>query len=130
MTTFLCASIFVDAAEDAPGALERANRAVEAGAQLIEWRLDALAEEADGLEEIRTLLRASPAPAIATIRAETEGGTWAGEEADRVAIIEAMGTSDEAPRYIDVELGAWRRSDNLRQKVLLAIHDEGTALAR
>lgn len=110
--------------EDVPRALKDADQAVAFGARLIEWRLDALAEEAEGLQQILFLLEASPAPAIATIRAEAEGGTWVGEEADRISIIEAIGTSDNAPRYIDVELGAWQRSANLRQKVLLAIeHD-------
>ena len=122
--TFLCASIFVDSADDVPGAIERAREAVDAGADLLEWRLDAVAEDAGAIDNIRAILKECPAPAVATIRAEAEGGTWAGEEADRVAIIEAMGTSDDPPRYIDVELGAWKSSANLRQKVLLATEHE------
>ena len=122
--TYLCASIFVDASQDVPLALNRAHTGVSAGAKLLEWRLDALAEEDAGLASIRQLLEETPATAIATIRAESEGGTWAGDETDRISLLEAIGTGSHPPRYIDLELGAWNRSANLRQKVMLAIdHD-------
>ena len=122
--TYLCASIFVDASQDVPLALNRAHTGVSAGAKLLEWRLDALAEEEAGLASIRQLLEETPATAIATIRAESEGGTWAGDETDRISLLEAIGTGSHPPRYIDLELGAWNRSANLRQKVMLAIdHD-------
>ena len=119
--SYLCAAIFVDAPEDIPLALDRAERAAVAGANLIEWRLDAIAEASQGVACITELLAKSPLPAIVTIRSEAEGGTWAGEEADRIALIEAIGTGDSPPRYFDVELGSWNRSANLRQKVGLAI---------
>ena len=44
----------------------------------------------------------------APIRAEEEGGTWDGEEADRISILEAIGTGPHPPRYIDLELGSWQ----------------------
>jgi len=119
--SLLCVSIFVDASGDVPLAIDRAVRAVADGARIIEWRLDALAEEPDGLTAIRRLLAESPAPCIATIRAEDEGGTWQGDEQTRIAILEAIGTGDHPPAYIDLELRAWTRSANLRQKVRLAI---------
>lgn len=122
--SYLCAAIFVDAPEDVPLALERADRAVAAGANLIEWRLDALAEASDGVASIAALLEKSPLPSIATIRSEAEGGTWTGTEADRVALLEAIGTGSSPPRYFDVELGSWQRSANLRQKVSLVIDHE------
>ncbi len=125
IVTYLCASIFVDASQDVPLALDRAQTGVSAGAKLLEWRLDALAEEDTGLASIRELLEQTPATAIATIRAESEGGTWAGEDADRISLLEAIGTGPHPPRYIDLELGAWNRSANLRQKVMLAIDHEG-----
>ena len=122
--TYLCAAIHVDAREDVSLALERGAQAREAGARLIEWRLDALAEDPDGVSAIQRLLEQSPLPAIATIRAEEEGGTWDGEEAERISILEAIGTGPHPPRYIDLELGSWQRSANLRQKVRLAIEHE------
>ena len=122
--SFLCVSIFIDSIDDVPFALTRAHAAVEAGARLVEWRLDALAEESDGLASIQRLLADTPAPCIATIRAEDEGGTWAGSEQDRISLLEAIGTGDHPPAYIDLELRAWQRSANLRQKVRLAIDHE------
>ncbi len=121
VVTLLCVSIFVDAPADVPLAIERAARAVADGARMVEWRLDALAEDPDGLVAIQRLLAESPAPCIATIRAEEEGGTWCGDEQTRISILEAIGTGDHPPAYIDLELGAWNRSANLRQKVRLAI---------
>ena len=67
--SFLCVSIFVDSIDDVPYALDRARAATGEGARLVEWRLDALAEDPDGLAGIRRLLADSPAPCIATIRA-------------------------------------------------------------
>ena len=119
--SLLCVSIFVDSPADVALAIGRAARAVADGARIIEWRLDALAEDPDGLIAIKRLLADSPAPCIATIRAEEEGGTWQGDEQTRISILEAIGTGDHPPAYIDLELGAWNRSANLRQKVRLAI---------
>lgn len=119
--TFICVSIFVDAPLDVPHAIDRAADSVEQGARMIEWRLDALAEHPEGLPAILALLEKSPAPCIATIRAEDEGGTWDGDEQTRISMIEAMGISDHPPAYFDLELAAWQRSANLRQKVRLAV---------
>lgn len=119
--TFICVSIFVDAPLDVPHAIARAADSVAQGARMIEWRLDALAEHPEGLPAILELLEKSPAPCIATIRAEDEGGTWDGDEQTRISILEAMGVSDHPPAYFDLELAAWQRSANLRQKVRLAV---------
>lgn len=122
--SLICVSIFVDSPDDVPTAIARASDAVAEGARMIEWRLDAVAEDPDGLPAILELLRESPAPCIATIRAEAEGGTWDGNEQDRISILEAMGTAENPPAYIDLEQAAWGRSANLRQKVKLAIDHE------
>ena len=111
--SFLCVPIFVDSSQDVPLAIDRATGAVEAGARLIEWRLDAIAEEPEPLPAIERLLAASPAPSIVTIRSEDEGGTWVGTEQDRISLLEAIGTGDHPPAYIDLELAAWRSSANL-----------------
>lgn len=122
--SLICVSIFVDSPDDVPTAIERASDAVAEGARMIEWRLDAVAEDPDGLPAMLELLRSSPAPCIATIRAESEGGTWDGNEQDRISLLEAMGTSTNPPAYLDLEQAAWDRSANLRQKVRLAIDHE------
>ena len=49
-------------------ALDMARHEVAAGARLVEWRVDALAEEAGALAAIQRLVRQSPAPCIVTIR--------------------------------------------------------------
>ena len=122
--SLICVSIFVDSPDDVPTALGRASDAVAEGARMIEWRLDAVAEDSDGLPAILEILRNSPAPCIATIRAEAEGGIWDGNEQDRIALLEAMGTATDPPAYLDLEQAAWARSANLRQKVRLAIDHE------
>lgn len=119
--SFLCVPIFVDSSEDVPLALERAAAAVSGGARIVEWRLDAIAEEPDPLPAIERLLADSPATSIVTIRSEDEGGTWVGTEQQRISILEAVGTGDHPPAYLDIELKAWQSSANLRQKVRLVI---------
>ena len=73
---------------------------------------------------MRRLVAESPAPCIVTIRAESEGGTWDGDEMERIAALEAVGTADSTPAYIDLEVRSWGRSANLRQKVKLVLEHE------
>lgn len=98
--------------------------AVADGARLVEWRFDALAEDADGVPAMERLVAESPAPCIATIRAESEGGTWDGDDVDRIAALEAIGTAGTAPAYLDLEVRSWGRSANLRQKMKLVLEHE------
>ena len=122
--SLICLSIFVASSEDVRPALDTAERGREQGARLIEWRVDSLAEEPDGLEAITTLLRESPLPGILTCRSRREGGGYEGDDTDRVSLLEAIGTSDDPPRYIDFELADYQRSANLRQKINLVVeHD-------
>jgi len=124
--SFLCCPIAVDAADDVPFALERAGEAVAAGARLVEWRVDLLAEEPEALAAIRRLVREAPAPCIVTVRPTWEGGFYAGSETDRVSLLEAIGAGDpaEAPRYLDIELDAYAANRNRRQKFNLAVDHE------
>jgi 3-dehydroquinate dehydratase/shikimate dehydrogenase len=122
--TLLVVAIPVEHASEVPEALETAAAEVRAGARLVEWRVDALAEESDALQAIGRLVRESPAPCVVTIRCLAEGGAYRGSDMDRVSLLEAIGTADPGPRYLDVELATLQRSANLRQKVLLAVdHD-------
>lgn len=122
--TFIAASIAVHATDDVGSAIQRAADAVKMGAALIEWRIDALAEEPNAINAVGRLVRESPAPCIVTCRPEWEGGEYRGDEPARISLFEALVIDDSqsaGPRYIDVELAAYQRSENLKQKVNLAV---------
>lgn len=122
--TLIVSAIPVEAPAEVEEALRMAADEVAAGARLVEWRVDALAEDPSGLACILRLVRESPAPCIVTIRGAAEGGAWRGDDTDRVSMLEAIGTAETGPRYIDFEQACLQRSANLRQKVLLAVdHD-------
>lgn len=112
--TFICVSIFV---EEAASAWADGEAARAAGADLIEWRIDSVAEDVALIER---LVKDSPLPCIVTCRGRDEGGEYDGDEQQRVALLERIGLHAR-PRYIDVELSAFERSANLRQKLKLAI---------
>jgi 3-dehydroquinate dehydratase/shikimate dehydrogenase len=119
--TFLCASMAVGGASDLELALERAAEAARRGAQLIEWRIDSLAEEPGAATMIAQLVKESPVPCIVTCRLAEEGGHYGGDEQTRISLLEALGTASHPPRYFDLELAAYARSANLRLKVNLAV---------
>jgi len=112
--TFICVSIFV---EDVVTASAEAEAAHAAGADLIEWRVDGVAED---IALIERLVKDSPLPCIVTCRSRDEGGEFGGDEQQRVTLLEHVGLHAR-PRYLDVELASFERSANLRQKVKLAI---------
>ncbi len=103
---------------DTQDALRQAHAAQDAGADLVELRLDVFTDDPDAAVD---LLAKCPLPAIVTIRPEWEGGQYDGEETDRVALLERLGTAEHPPAYLDVELAAYQRSANLRQKINLAV---------
>jgi len=128
--TLIAVSIPVDDSADLDAALESARRAARDGADLVEWRVDGLADrllprDAELAQRlVRRLIEVAPKPSIVTVRCAHEGGAWRGDDAHRVAFLEAIGTGDPAPRYLDLELASFERSANLRQKVRLAVqHD-------
>jgi len=112
--TFICIPIFV---EDVVSATQEGQDAREAGADLIEWRVDAVA---DDIVLVERLVRNSPLPCIVTCRTPEEGGEFGGAEQERVSLLEHIGLHAR-PRYLDVELATFERSANLRQKIKLAI---------
>lgn len=117
--TLICIPIMVEADEatGAQPALEQAARAIEAGARLIEWRIDHVTDTPD---LIARLLSESPAPCIVTCRPTTEGGEYDGTDSDRIAALEHLAL-EHTPSYLDVELATYERSANLAQKVRLVI---------
>ncbi|MBK9127790.1 MAG: type I 3-dehydroquinate dehydratase [Phycisphaerales bacterium] len=86
----------------------------DAGADLVELRVDLIGD----IAAVEALLASPlPIPAIVTIRAASEGGHWDGDDDARIALLERLGL--RLPGYVDLELAAWMRSANLRQKVCL-----------
>ena len=85
--THLCVSIAVEAPDEVDRALADAVRAVEHGADMVEWRIDALAECDDALRHARRLVRGAPVPCIVTVRGAREGGEWRGTDTDRVSLL-------------------------------------------
>lgn len=121
MSTLLCVPIVVT---DLPGALARGARAAELGADLVEWRIDEFfsgSGDEEEIEQVVQLVADSPIGCIVTCRPVWEGGAYDGPEDARISLFERLGAADRAPRYIDVELAAYARSANIRQKVDLAV---------
>ncbi len=114
-------------------ALADAALAKQKGADLVEFRIDSVFEgaeqgpDADELDaytvaEFRRLLAESPLPVILTCRPTWEGGEYDGDDSDRVALFEKLCCDTEhPPAYLDVELAAYTRSANLRQKINLCV---------
>jgi 3-dehydroquinate dehydratase / shikimate dehydrogenase len=119
--TFVVVSILVESVQEVSACLERVRAAVEEGAHLVEWRIDPIADEPEAVGAVRRLVRESPLPCILTCRRAEEGGVFAGDESTRISLLEAVALDPHPPRYVDVELAAYRSSRNLRQKVNLAI---------
>lgn len=97
-----------------PAIAEQAQAARLGGADLIELRVDSIAD-VQAVEDY--LLGPQPLPCILTIRAADEGGAWDADENERISLYERLGLL--SPGYVDVELRSWERSANLRQKLSL-----------
>lgn len=126
--TRLTVSIMVHSLEQALG---DAARAAEAGADLVEFRVDQFTEDAAKVIE---LVSRSALPCIVTCRPTWEGGQYDGDDQTRIGFIEHVGLGEtpnvkprggRGPAYIDVELAAYQRSANLRQKVGLVVDHPG-----
>jgi 3-dehydroquinate dehydratase/shikimate dehydrogenase len=106
--TLLCVAITV---HDLPQAHRDAALASERGADIVEYRVDSFTD----LEAVRSLVQTSPAPCIVTCRPTWEGGACDLPDQERIPVLETASLAGAA--YIDVELVAYSRSANLRQKV-------------
>jgi 3-dehydroquinate dehydratase/shikimate dehydrogenase len=104
--SLICVPIAVNAAEEIPSALERAARARVLGARLVEWRCDGLASCDDAVGAIARLVRESALPSLVTVRSSAEGGSYAGTEHERLAILARVARLEHAPRLVDVEFAA------------------------
>lgn len=117
----IAVSIEIEPGSDPRELLDRVRLASANGAALVEWRIDQVADEPGAVELIRQLVRESPVPVILTCRPAWEGGSYQGNDQDRVALLEACSLDDAAPRYVDFELAAYDRSANIRQKIDLVV---------
>jgi len=114
-TTSPRSRICVSVADRSIDAALATARAAEALADVIEVRLDSLAEPA-----VRPFVEGLTKPLLFTNRAAWEGGTWQGEESARVdLLVEAVAAG---ATYVDIEL---RAEAEQRQRLLAAV--QGTA---
>jgi 3-dehydroquinate dehydratase/shikimate dehydrogenase len=103
--------------------IERSRRARDAGADLVEVRLDLCLAEGGSATAILDAIPALALPAIVTLRHAREKGAWDGDEAERLALYaraDAVGAA-----WIDRELvfhaaRPWRPQ---RAKLILSYHD-------
>ncbi len=122
--SLVCVPITV---HDLAPALADAHAARDGGADLVEFRIDeCFSGSGDDREErlVRTLVADSPLPCIVTCRSVAEGGSYDGDEMERVSLLERLVLGQgvvHPPRFIDVELGAYVASANIRQKIDLAV---------
>lgn len=117
---------------DVDAALADAAAAKSLGADIVEFRIDEFFDgghsEADPGRQTREILRLvhqSVLPSIVTCRSGSEGGAFDGDETDRVSLYERLGTADgkseTPPRYLDIELASYTKSENIKQKINLAV---------
>ncbi|MAE62238.1 MAG: shikimate dehydrogenase [Planctomycetaceae bacterium] len=117
--THLTVAITVESLESAHAA---AARSAEHGADLVEYRIDSFADDADA---VAALVEGSPLPCVVTCRPTWEGGAYEGDDQHRIAVMERAGLA--GPAYLDIELATYERSANLRQKVELVVDHAGQA---
>ena len=109
--TKIAIPIFQEKCEDV---IEVAQDCIEKGADVLEFRIDALKKHDIG--EIKNTIKEIDFPMIATNRIQSEGGSFKGSEDERIDILyECAGLVD----YVDIELQC---DDDYINK----IHDTGT----
>jgi 3-dehydroquinate dehydratase/shikimate dehydrogenase len=106
-------------------ALAAAARAAEQGADLAEFRIDAIARQSGAAEVVGALARQSALACILTCRIAAEGGQYQGDEATRIALLRRACAGPRPPAYLDVELAAYQRSAPLRQAIARLVDHPG-----
>lgn len=122
--TRLCVPIFVNSIEQARRDMASA---AEAGADLVELRIDRLTD----VDQIRQLTARTIIPCIVTCRPTWEGGESELEDHQRLALLTAAAISDSVS-YVDVELQTIKqvRADLTPDKLILSSHDFVTRPAK
>jgi 3-dehydroquinate dehydratase/shikimate dehydrogenase len=109
----LCAVIRTATNEEAIAGMAEARRL---GADLCELRVDYLQDP-----DLKKILAAKPLPVLATVRPKWEGGQFAGDETDRLGLLEdaCLHGAD----YIDVEFRAYKDFKRRDAKLVVSYHD-------
>lgn len=105
----ICAPILERKSESV---LESAKKAVDLGADIIEFRIDAL-EDPDA-DEIQNIIAEINHPLIATNRVKSEGGFFNGSEEERISIL------IKAAKYADIVDIELQTETELQEKVIKA----------
>ncbi len=128
--TQICVPIMVETHREA---LRDATLAAELGADLVEFRVDVFFEDRsddekgmveqlhDRIDRVLDLVEVSPVPCIVTCRPHWEGGEYHGDDDERIALVEALGTSDSPPAYVDVELATFTRTPEIKARITRAL---------
>jgi 3-dehydroquinate dehydratase/shikimate dehydrogenase len=122
--THLCVPIFLDSIEQARRDMASA---AEAGADLVELRIDRLVD----IHQVRQLTAQTIIPCIVTCRPTWEGGESELEDEQRLELL-AVAASSDSVAYVDIELKTiQRRRANLPpDKLILSSHDFATRPAK
>ncbi len=111
--TYLCTPLTAATCEEM---LAQAAAARDAGAEMLELRLDHLADATVGnLHALMADVRALGLPTIATCRAASEGGRFSGPDRERIWMFEAAARA--GLDFIDVERASWHESPELRERI-------------
>lgn len=111
--------------------LDDAARERDVGADMVEWRLDPMADDPSVIEVAERLVRESPLPSIITVRDAREQGAYFGSDDDRRGLLLAI-CRRAMPMYLDVELATVERDALLRAalrglpeatRIILSAHD-------
>lgn len=117
--TLIAVSIWVASEPEVDDALEKVHQAADAGARLVEWRVDSLdAEGEDAIAVAIRLIKNSPLPCIITRRPTSEGGMCKETDMQRSAFFGGVADSGYAPKYFDCELASFRQHKTLWQNAL------------
>ncbi|MSR44208.1 MAG: type I 3-dehydroquinate dehydratase [Phycisphaerales bacterium] len=112
--TLIAVAISISTPSAVHRALEAAHEAKAQGADVVEWRVDALAQEPAGAEAIAHLVARSPMACVVTLRSDEEGGRFSGSDEERIAAWVASSDAHPSAAYIDVELSTYRARDGIR----------------
>ncbi len=130
MSTLVCVPIAVS---DAHAALDDAMAARDLGADLVEFRIDAwfeglIAQSEDAAGAVLDLVARSELPSIVTCRPEWEGGEYQGDEEARLDLFERLLGDEDGPRYVDIELEAFKRTPGLVDRLAGCRSGDGCGL--
>src|SRR5258705_2394384 len=117
--TYFCAAIFV---QDRAQARRDIALAAEAGADMVELRIDTFRER----EDIAILLKTAQVPIILTRRAKSEGGESDLPDSERLQFLWKNAATTAS--YFDVELKSYQSlrfadRDSINRPVILSMHD-------